>query len=143
MVGFKTYISNNIVNLKVFSLISPTDFVSINKRTLILIIISQHDIKRIIMLPIKNNNISFEGLDIHYHYSITGNHVRLAPILVIMFVSTFKLLLFYIYIVERHTIFFDNTCMLILFTFIINILIFKIYGKFAKISPYGQHNLLV
>ena len=98
MVGFKTYISNNNVNLKVFSLISPTDFVSINKRTLILIIISQHDIKRIIMLPIKNNNTSFEDLDIHYHYSITGNHVRLAPILVITFVSTFKLLLFYIYI---------------------------------------------
>ena len=98
MVGFKTYISNNIVNLKVFSLISPTDFVSINKRTLILIIISQCDIKRIIMLPIKNNNISFEGLDIHYQYSIVGNHVRLSPMLVIMFVSTFKLLLFYIYI---------------------------------------------
>ena len=26
MVGFKTYISNNIVNLKVFSLISPTEY---------------------------------------------------------------------------------------------------------------------
>ena len=92
MVGFKTYISNNIVNLKVFSLISPTEY----QQTLILIIISQCDIKRIIMLPIKNNNISFEGLNIHYHFSIAGNHVRLTPILVIMFVSTFKLLLFYI-----------------------------------------------
>ena len=60
-----------ISNLNIFPMISQSDIVSINEWTLILKIISQHEIKHIMMLRIKTMT---KGLDI----------------IVIMSVSTFK-----------------------------------------------------
>jgi len=57
----------NIVNSDIFALISPSDIGSINKLTLILKIICQCDVKAHYDGGDKNNNVSFEHLDIHYH----------------------------------------------------------------------------
>jgi hypothetical protein len=57
--------STTIDNLYNFPLISLNDIVSINWLTLILKIISQSDVKHIMKL--QKNNISFEGLCIHFH----------------------------------------------------------------------------
>ena len=62
-----------------------SDIVIIKEQTLILKIIVQHDVKNMIMmLPIKSNNISFEGLNIHHHYMFCSYPIRLAVVLVIM-----------------------------------------------------------
>jgi hypothetical protein len=55
-----------ICNLDIFLLISPSDILSFNELTLKLKTIYQCHAKHIMMLLIKNN-VSFEGLDIHYH----------------------------------------------------------------------------
>jgi hypothetical protein len=52
-----------IGNLNIFPLISTGHIVSINELTLILKIICQWDIKHMTLLD-KNNDVSFEGLDI-------------------------------------------------------------------------------
>ena len=59
-----------MVNLDIFPLISLSDIVSINLVTLDTEIYRSVCIKRSMTLPIKTKkNVSFEGLDIHYHSS--------------------------------------------------------------------------
>ena len=55
-----------IGNLDIFPLIATSNFDSIDELTRILKIIGQCDVKHMTFM-IKNNNLSFEGLDIHYH----------------------------------------------------------------------------
>jgi len=50
-----------------FPLILTSDIYSINSLILILKILSQQDIKHIMMLQINNNIFGFEGLNTHYY----------------------------------------------------------------------------
>ena len=77
-----------IGNLDIFPLTSLSDFVSINKLTLIQKIFSQCDVRTHYDVTDKTNNISFDYLNIIT--SITARPIRLAVILVIMSVSHFK-----------------------------------------------------
>ena len=77
-----------ICNIYIFSLISPRDIFSINGITLLLNIINQCDIKQFDATN-KNNNVGFEGFDIHYHlYNNWFNQTQLVRLVVIMSVST-------------------------------------------------------
>ena len=56
-----------ICNVDTFPLISPSDIVNLNELTVMLKIIGQCDIKHIMTLTMKNNNVSVEGFDNHNH----------------------------------------------------------------------------
>lgn len=56
-----------ISNFDIFPLISSREMININVLSLLQVIIGQRDIKHNMRFTVKNNNISFGRLDIHYH----------------------------------------------------------------------------
>ena len=118
-----------ISKLDIFPLMCATNKVRITELTLIHknirsvhnSHISQSEVKHIMRLTDKNNNISFEGIDRHYH-SASG----LATILVIMSVSTFKTVaILYIYILYYNV----PSCCLMTFCRI-SIALFSTFGRY-------------
>jgi len=83
-------------NCDIFPLILLSDIVSINKLTVILKNIGKCDVKHIMTLPIKRITSVLKVLT-YIITNIKAHPIRLSVIIVIMSVSTFKLLLFYTY----------------------------------------------